>query len=133
MKDFEVREVGDVRGKDLLHLQCHFGIDTLSWGRLGARVTGVDFSDRSIDLARSLAEEIGVEARFVLANVYEVPAVVDQDFDVVYASRGVLGWLPDIRRWADVVACSLRPGGFCTRSTRSCTSSTTPGTPPNHG
>lgn len=112
LKDFEVREVGDVRGKDLLHLQCHFGIDTLSWARLGARVTGVDFSDRSIDLARSLAEEIGVGARFVLANVYQVPAVVDEDFDVVYASRGVLGWLPDLPRWADVVAHSLRPGGF---------------------
>lgn len=108
----EVEELGDVAGRDLLHLQCHFGIDTLSWARLGARVTGADFSAQAVDLARSLADELGFpEARFVRSDLYDLPDVLDADFDVVYTSRGVLGWLPDIRRWARVVAHFLRPGG----------------------
>jgi len=112
LKDFELAEVGEVEGKDLLHLQCHFGIDTLSWARLGARVTGVDFSEEAITLARLLADELGLEATFVRSNVYHAPEVLDADFDVVYASRGVLGWLPDVPRWAAVVARYVRPGGF---------------------
>jgi SAM-dependent methyltransferase len=97
---------------DLLHLQCHFGIDTLSWARLGARVTGADFSEAAVTLARSVATEIGIDdARFVRSDLYDLPDVLDGDFDVVYTSRGVLGWLPDIRRWAQVVAHFVRPGG----------------------
>lgn len=108
----EVAEIGDVAGRDLLHLQCHFGIDTLSWARLGARVTGADFSERALEHARALADELGfAEARFVRSDLYDLPAVLEGDFDVVYTSRGVLGWLPDIRRWARVVAHFLRPGG----------------------
>lgn len=108
----EVEELGDVAGRDLLHLQCHFGIDTLSWARLGARVTGADFSQQAVDLARSLADELGFpEARFVRSDLYDLPDVLDADFDVVYTSRGVLGWLPHIGRWARVVAHFLRPGG----------------------
>ena len=108
----EVAEIGDVAGRDLLHLQCHFGIDTLSWARLGARVTGADFSERAIELARSLADELGFpEARFVRSDLYDLPSVLEGDFDVVYTSRGVLAWLPDIRRWAQVVAHFVRPGG----------------------
>ncbi len=112
LRDYELEEIGPVDGLELLHLQCHFGIDTLSWARLGARVTGADFSTAAIALARRTADEIGVpEARFIESNLYELPDVLEGDFDIVYTSRGVLGWLPDIRRWAEVVARFVRPGG----------------------
>jgi SAM-dependent methyltransferase len=107
----EIDEIGPVEGRTLLHLQCHFGIDTLSWARLGARPTGVDFSPRAVALARSLATELGLDARFVESDVYRLPDVLDETFDVVYTSNGVLGWLPDIRRWAEVVARYVKPGG----------------------
>ena len=112
LRRYEIELVGDVAGRSLLHLQCHFGIDTLSWARLGARVTGADFSPAAVELARSLADELGFpDARFVRANLYDLPDVLDGTFDVVYTSRGVLGWLPDIRGWARVVAHFLAPGG----------------------
>ena len=112
LRDDEVAALGDVTGRTLLHLQCHFGIDTLSWARLGARVTGADFSEPAIELARRLAVEIGQpEARFVRSDLYDLPERLDGEFDIVYTSRGVLGWLPDIRRWARVVAHFVRPGG----------------------
>ena len=108
----ERREVGDVAGKSLLHLQCHFGMDTMSWARLGARATGVDFSDAAIALARSLSAELGVGARFIEANVYDLPEVLDEQFDVVYTAIGVLCWLPDLAAWAKVAARHVKPGGF---------------------
>jgi len=111
LRAYELNEVGEVAGRSLLHLQCHFGIDTLSWARQGARVTGADFSERAIELARRLAAELGLDATFVCSNLYELPAVLDTQFDVVYTSRGVLGWLPDLERWAGVVAHFVRPGG----------------------
>jgi SAM-dependent methyltransferase len=112
LSPYELDEIGSVDGLDLLHLQCHFGIDTLSWARLGARVTGVDFSPEAVALARRVAAEIGhPEARFVESNVYDLPANLDGDFDLVYTSKGVLGWLPDIAGWARVVARFVRPGG----------------------
>jgi SAM-dependent methyltransferase len=112
LKDFELEEIGDVTGLDLLHLQCHFGMDTLSWARLGAHVTGADFSRPAVEQARALAMEIGYpEARFVESDLYALPQVLDGEFDVVYTSAGVLGWLPDIRRWAQVVAHFVKPGG----------------------
>lgn len=108
----EIAALGDVTGKTLLHLQCHFGIDTLSWARLGARVTGADFSPASIRLARELAADIGIaDARFVESNLYQLPVRLGDAFDIVYTSRGVLGWLPDIRGWARVVARFVKPGG----------------------
>jgi SAM-dependent methyltransferase len=116
IKDYELDEVGDVRGKKLLHLQCHFGLETLSWARLGATATGVDFSERAIDEARRLTVEVGLEAEatFVRSDLYELPENLDpgDGFDVVYTSHGVLGWLPDIERWATVAARFVRPGGF---------------------
>ena len=112
LRPYEIEMVGDVAGRSLLHLQCHFGIDTLSWARLGARVTGADFSPAAIELARSLAIELGFpDARFVLSNVYDLPDALTGEFDVVYTSRGVLGWLPDIAGWAGVVARFVAPGG----------------------
>jgi SAM-dependent methyltransferase len=110
--DYEREEVGSVEGRTLLHLQCHFGLDTLSWARLGATVTGVDFSGVAIDAARMLAAELGLSATFVQSELARLPAVLDGQFDIVYTSCGVLGWLPDIRSWGRVAAHFVRPGGF---------------------
>src|SRR5262247_2913851 len=103
---------GDVRGKSLLHLQCHFGMDTIRWARHGAAVTGVDFSTEAIAAARALAARMGVPATFVHSNIYELPSKLDGRFDVVFTSHGVLGWLPDLDRWAQVVAHFLSAGGI---------------------
>jgi 2-polyprenyl-3-methyl-5-hydroxy-6-metoxy-1,4-benzoquinol methylase len=112
LRPFEVEALGDVRGKRLLHLMCHFGLDTLSWARLGADVTGVDFSGAAIDTARRLAAEVGLPAQFVQADVYDVPDVLEPaSYDVVVATYGVLVWLPDLDRFARVAARMLRPGG----------------------
>jgi len=107
----EVEELGDVTGKTLLHLQCHFGLDTLSWAWRGAIVTGVDFSPKSIALARSLAAEVAIDARFVESNVYDLPTALSGMFDIVFTSYGVLCWLPDLKRWGEIVARYLEPGG----------------------
>jgi SAM-dependent methyltransferase len=111
----EVEEVGDVRGKELLHLQCHFGLDTLSWARRGARVTGVDFSERAVATARELAREVGLErqSRFVCSDLYALRGALDAPggFDLVYTSYGVLNWLPSLGPWAATIAHYLKPGG----------------------
>ena len=112
MVEADRHEVGEVQGKSLIHLQCHFGLDTLAWARLGARVTGVDFARQAIVLARDLAARAGLAARFVEAELYQAPAAVRETFDVVYTSGGALCWLPDIRRWAAVVGALLEPGGL---------------------
>ena len=112
LADYERAEIGPVEGRTLLHLQCHFGLDTLSWARLGAQVTGADFSPAGIAAARALAEELAIPATFVESNLYQLPEVLDGLFDVVYTSRGVLGWLPDIAGWARVAARYVKPGGF---------------------
>ena len=112
LHSLEIEEVGDVRGKSLLHLQCHFGLDTMSWARLGARSTGADFSEEAVSLARSLSEELGIDAKFVVSNLYDLPDVLEGRFDVVFTSYGALTWLPDLERWAGVIAHFLEPGGF---------------------
>ena len=108
----ESGEIGDVGGKRLLHLQCHFGLDTLSLARRGATVTGLDFSVPAIAAARELAAETGLAARFVQSDVYEARAALPETFDVVFSSWGAICWLQDIRRWAGIVAEFLAPGGF---------------------
>jgi SAM-dependent methyltransferase len=108
----ELEEMGNVSGKSLLHLQCHFGMDTLSWARLGAKVTGVDFSDKSIESARSLSEEIGIAADFICSNIYDLPENLKGTFDIVYTSGGVLCWLSDLKRWAEIISHFLKPRGF---------------------
>ena len=108
----ELEEMGDVTGKSLLHLQCHFGMDTLSWARLGAKVTGVDFSDKAIELARSLSHELEIEADFICSDIYKLPDVLDEKFDIVYTSAGVLCWLPDLKQWAEIISHFLQPVGF---------------------
>ena len=110
--DYERGEVGSVEGRSLLHLQCHFGLDTLSWARLGATVTGADFSGEAIAAARVLAAEVGLAATFIQSDLYRLPEVLDEQFDIVYTSCGVLGWLPDVASWGRVAAHFVRPGGF---------------------
>jgi SAM-dependent methyltransferase len=105
-------EVGDVAGKSMLHLQCHFGMDSLMWSRLGAQVTGIDLAEDAITLARSLSAEIGVPATFIRSNLYDLPSTLQGEFDVVYSSWGVLYWLPDLTRWGQIIARYLKPGGF---------------------
>ena len=111
LHDVERREVGDVAGKTLLHLQCHFGLDTMSWARLGAKATGVDFSDAAIDLARSLRDDLKLDTRFIHSNIYDLPDALNERFDIVFTSYGVLCWLPDLDGWAAVVARYLKSGG----------------------
>jgi SAM-dependent methyltransferase len=112
LRPFEVEEVGDVAGKRLAHLQCHFGLDTLSWARAGASVVGLDFSEPAVRAASELAEESGLDARFVCANVYDaVEALDNQRFEILYTGLGALNWLPDLPRWAAIVAELLEPGG----------------------
>ena len=112
LDEIELREVGDVRGKRLLHLQCHIGTDTLGWVRQGAMVTGVDFSAQSVACAEELRDELGLEATFIRSNVYDLPSLLREEFDIVYSSRGVLCWLRDLDEWARVVAGFLAPGGI---------------------
>lgn len=107
----EQDEVGSVKGKTLLHLQCHFGQDTLSWARLGAKVTGVDLSSEAILQARLLAQKIAQDATFIEQDIYQFGANNKTQFDLVYTSYGVLCWLPDLDKWADTVAKSLKVGG----------------------
>jgi SAM-dependent methyltransferase len=111
LRTIERAEVGDVRGKSLLHLQCHFGLDTLSWARLGARVTGVDFCEEALARGRELAAECGLEAEFVCADLDSLPTL-GRTFDVVFTSYGTTVWLPDLTRWAALIARSLAPGGM---------------------
>ncbi|MFD9032584.1 class I SAM-dependent methyltransferase [Streptomyces sp. NPDC059567] len=117
LRDFELAEVGDVTGRSLLHLQCHIGLDTLSWARHGAsHVVGLDFSEPAVETARSLAADLGLSAdraAFVAADAYDAAeAVPDSSYDIVYTGTGALNWLPDIERWAETAASLVAPGGF---------------------
>jgi SAM-dependent methyltransferase len=108
----QVGELGDLTGKRLLHLQCHIGTDTLSLARLGAGVTGVDISGESLKVARDLSQRTGIPARFIETPIFDLPSVLDETFDVVYTSIGVLCWVSDIREWGRLVVRCLEPGGF---------------------
>ncbi|MDP1701544.1 MAG: methyltransferase domain-containing protein [Aestuariivirga sp.] len=107
----EDREIGDVRGKRIAHLQCHFGIDTLCLARRGASCVGLDFSPVAIASARDLQKQTGLDASFVEGNVYDARDLITGHFDMVYATWGAIGWLPDVTRWARVVSSLLKPGG----------------------
>jgi len=111
LKEIELTLLGDIKGKKVLHLQCHFGQDTLSLGRLGAQATGVDLSDKAIDTARELSKKTGTEATFICCDLYELPEHLTGQFDIVFTSYGTIGWLPDLGRWAKVIAHFLKPGG----------------------
>ncbi len=111
LRPFEAEELGPVAGRTLVHLQCHFGLDTLSWARRGALVTGLDFSAPAVDEARRLAATLGLDARFEVGDVYQAAEVLGRRYDIVYTGTGALCWLPDVPRWARVVAELLEPGG----------------------
>ncbi len=107
-----LEEVGDVTGLSLLHLQCHFGLDSLAWASLGANVTGVDFSPRSIEAAQSLAKQTNIHAQFICSDIYDLPHKLKDDYDIVFTSIGVLCWLNDLNAWARIAAHYIKPGGF---------------------
>ena len=108
----EINELGSAEGKSILHLQCHFGQDSISLSRLGANVTAVDFSDEAIKYASKLAEELNDPTKFICTNIYDLPDILDEKFDIVFTSYGTIGWLPDIKQWAAIVSQFLKPGGL---------------------
>ena len=107
----DAEKIGNVSGLSLLHSQCHIGTDTLSWAKLGATVTGIDFSPKAIAAARSIAERMGIDATFIETAVSDAPQHLEDTFDIVYTSVGAICWMPDIDEWARVMASFVKPGG----------------------
>lgn len=111
LNSIELELLGDINGKSVLHLQCHFGQDTISLSRMGAEVTGVDLSDKAIELAKELAEKDNSSAKFICCDVYDLPNHLDEKFDIVFTTYGTIGWLPDLDKWAKLISHFLKPGG----------------------
>lgn len=111
LREIELAEFPDVQGKTLLHLQCHFGLDTLSWARKGAIVSGVDISPVAIEKANELKEKANLDARFICSDIYGFSESVSEAYDIVFTSYGALNWLPDLTKWARTISKSLKPGG----------------------
>jgi SAM-dependent methyltransferase len=111
LNKIELDLLGNITGKSVLHLQCHFGQDSISLARMGASVTGVDLSDKAIDYARQFATQTGADASFICCNIYDLPEHLDMTFDIVFTSYGTIGWLPDMDKWAAIVARYLKPAG----------------------
>ena len=111
LKPVELEALGDVKGRRLLHLQCHFGQDTLSWARLGAKATGVDFSEKAIEAARKLNQLTELDAQFIQSDVLSLKGKLEGVFDIIFTSYGVITWLPDLRPWAEAIRHYLKPGG----------------------
>ena len=112
LTEIEKNALGDVSGKTLLHLQCHFGQDTLSWARKGAIATGIDFSEKAIETAKELAGKLDLKARFITTNVYDLSTVLEEKFDIVFTTFGAIPWLPDLEKWAAIVGNHLKSGGI---------------------
>jgi 2-polyprenyl-3-methyl-5-hydroxy-6-metoxy-1,4-benzoquinol methylase len=111
LNEIELALLGDVSGKSILHLQCHFGQDSLSLARIGAKVVGVDLSDEAIKTAQQLNQELGLDAQFVVSDILELIGKIGQKFDMVFTSYGTIGWLPDLNKWAETIAHYLKPNG----------------------
>ncbi len=111
LNSIELDLLGDLKGKSILHLQCHFGMDTISLSRLGANVTGIDLSDKAIEKAKALAKQTGSNAQFIQSDVYALKEKLNEKFDIVFTSYGTIGWLPDMNKWADIIQHFLKPGG----------------------
>lgn len=111
LNSIELELLGDVSGKSILHLQCHFGQDSLSLSRLGAKVTGVDLSDKAIETAKDLAQKLKADAEFICCDLYDLPNYLHKKFDIVFTSYGTIGWLPDLDKWAKIVSQFLKPKG----------------------
>ncbi|MBT8221473.1 MAG: class I SAM-dependent methyltransferase [Bacteroidia bacterium] len=112
LNHIELEGLGPVDNKTLLHLQCHFGLDTLSWARLGANVTGVDLSEEALGLALEIAHKTNIPARFIQSDIYNIREVISESFDIVFTSYGTITWFPDLDKWAKVIAESLKIGGI---------------------
>ncbi len=112
LNSYELEELGNINGKKILHLQCHFGLDTLSLSRLGALCTGIDFSSEGVKQAKILNKELALNATFIESNLYDIPKNVTGEFDIVFTSYGVVGWLPDLNTWGKIIAKKLKKGGF---------------------
>jgi SAM-dependent methyltransferase len=112
LNEIELPLLGDITGKSILHLQCHFGQDTISLARMGASVTGVDFSDNAIKKAQELASQLNNSARFICCNLYDLPLHLNEKFDIVFTSYGTIGWLPDLDKWAKIISDFLQPKGI---------------------
>jgi SAM-dependent methyltransferase len=111
LNEFELTLLGDIRGKTILHLQCHFGQDSISLSRLGAIVTGVDLSDKAIETAREIAKDTQSKTTFICCNIYDLAKHLNETFDIVFTSYGTIGWLPDLNMWAEIVSQFLKPKG----------------------
>jgi ubiquinone/menaquinone biosynthesis C-methylase UbiE len=111
LNSIELELLGDVSNKKILHLQCHFGQDTMTFSRMGAQATGVDFSDKAVEKAREFAAKLNLDTSFICCDIYEAPNHLDEKFDIVFTSYGTIGWLPDIDKWSKVVSHFLKPGG----------------------
>lgn len=111
LNPFELALLGDLNGKSVLHLQCHFGQDSISLSRMGANVVGVDLSDKAIDTAKQIALQTNSSAQFICCDIYDLPQHLDQQFDMVFTSYGTIGWLPDLNKWAEIISKYLKPGG----------------------
>ncbi|KQT17387.1 methyltransferase type 12 [Chryseobacterium sp. Leaf404] len=111
LNSIELDLLGDIKRKSILHLQCHFGQDSISLSRMGAKVTGVDLSDKAIYAAKDLAKQCGTETKFICTDVYNLPNVLNEKFDIVFTSYGTIGWLPDLKKWAEVISHFLKPEG----------------------
>ncbi|MEH0154831.1 class I SAM-dependent methyltransferase [Limibacter armeniacum] len=111
LKEIELDILGDISGKRVLHLQCHFGQDALSLARMGADVTGIDLSDKAIEKAREIASKLNVEAEFVCCNVLEIDQHLTGEYDIIFTTYGVVGWLPELTKWAKLIHQFLKPQG----------------------
>ena len=111
LNSVEIDLMGNLKGKSVLHLQCHFGQDSISMARMGAQVTGADISDEAITQANRLAKQAGVNVDFICCDIYDLPEHLNKSFDIVFTSYGVIGWLPDLDQWAKVINHFLKPGG----------------------
>ncbi len=111
LKTIELDLLGDIKDKKILHLQCHFGQDSLSLARMGAKVTGVDLSNKAIEKAQELNEELGLDATFICCDIFELPDYLEGEFDLIYTSYGVIGWLPDLNKWGEIISHYLKPKG----------------------
>jgi SAM-dependent methyltransferase len=111
LREVELNLLGDIRNKKILHMQCHFGMDSLCLSRMGAKVTGVDLSDEAIKQARQLNDDLNLDAQFNCCDLYSLPEHLDEEFDIVFTSYGTIGWLPDLEKWAKIIDRYLKPGG----------------------
>jgi 2-polyprenyl-3-methyl-5-hydroxy-6-metoxy-1,4-benzoquinol methylase len=111
LNPIELNLLGDVKGKTILHLQCHFGQDSISLSRLGAEVTAVDLSDKAIESAKQIAKKMNTNTAFICGDIYDLPNLLEKEFDIVFTSYGTIGWLPDLDKWAQVISKFLKPNG----------------------